>query len=358
MIMLITVIVPICKYFESKDYIMVNKRKGKKNLNQLGGTLLGSGTYGCVYKAPLECAYRLDLNEIYKNDVMKVTNPHEVDNFTEEEISTFVRMLDPLYMYFIPMEGYHCSLNLKNVNNLTQLAQCPSYVNSPENKKKGFRGYFMKYGGTTLDNYLVKNTVGLKVIWDWIVEGVKGLSLLNTVGIVHDDIKSNNCVIHEGHLKIIDFGLAFLPKYDYVYLNYYNIYPFWYSVYFTDDLGLLYRDYESNARSSIPNYVRGSPNDTIGVIFPLVKANPQTYFDMVIKPNINKLDLYCFFNIFSQILRSVEGQRFNLFNEALLSAILDLIKQNMHIDPKQQIGIRKTFDIIATINRDFNLVPQ
>ncbi len=346
-------------YFRYKAYIMVIKgkksQKSKPKQNLIGGALLGAGTYGCVYKAPLKCAYRPDLNERYKNDVMKVTNPHEVDNFTEEEISSFIRMLDPLYMYFIPMEGYHCTLNLKTPQNVAELAQCPSYVNSPDNKKKGFRGYFMKYGGPTLADYLTLNTVNLPILWTWIVEGVRGLSLLSAVGIVHGDIKSNNCVIHEGRLKLIDFGLAFLPKYDYVYLNYYTIYPFWYSVYFTNDLGALYRDYEASARSLIPSYQRGSPNDVIGLIFTQAKAQPQLYLDTIIKPNIAKLDLYCFFNMFGQIIGARAGQRSDPQSEAFLAVILDLIRKNTHIDPVVQIDIKKNFELITKIQNDFNL---
>lgn len=98
---------------------------------QIGGKLLGEGGTGCVYNPPLECQYQLiPANANRENLLMKVMNPcqgfdpldPEADGdsadfmFTEDEISKIIRIIDPNYQYFIPLNGDYCSLKQSEFN--------------------------------------------------------------------------------------------------------------------------------------------------------------------------------------------------------------------------------------------------
>ena len=49
----------------------MNRNMKARKPNYVGGALIGKGQSGCVYKPPLKCLDRPDLDQKYLNGVMK-----------------------------------------------------------------------------------------------------------------------------------------------------------------------------------------------------------------------------------------------------------------------------------------------
>ncbi len=63
--------------------------------------------------------------------------------------------------------------------------------------------------GISLKQYLLRNPISLKKALDMILEISYALCHLHTHGVIHRDLKPENILIdEEGHVKVIDFGIA------------------------------------------------------------------------------------------------------------------------------------------------------
>lgn len=63
-------------------------------------------------------------------------------------------------------------------------------------------------GGDTLGEYIEKNPVSSDTIIDLFTQMAEALDVAHRAGVVHRDLKPDNVKIHNGLLKVLDFGLA------------------------------------------------------------------------------------------------------------------------------------------------------
>jgi serine/threonine protein kinase len=66
----------------------------------------------------------------------------------------------------------------------------------------------IEYGDYSLYDYMKNTNYSVKDIEKIFFEGAKLLFIMHSHGIIHNDIKLENLMLHNQHLKIIDFGLS------------------------------------------------------------------------------------------------------------------------------------------------------
>lgn len=141
--------------------------------------MLARGLTSFIYRPPIT------LNMPYfetKDYVMKVT-----DNPISTDIDRLVFKLDEDGKYFLPIFRE---------------------IRFDDNKY----GYYMKYGGTTLSEYLKKETNEDKQ-FQVFSQVLACLNILHDNHIVHNDLNSDNIVVDDtGYARIIDFESSYITK--------------------------------------------------------------------------------------------------------------------------------------------------
>ena len=90
----------------------------------------------------------------------------------EEDLSRLVREIDPEMNFFIPLSGDQCLIDDQEFRRLQHIPLDMQYY---------YRGYFLKYGGQTLDKYVTQNPqeVTIEKVFTWLHHLVMGLVLLH-----------------------------------------------------------------------------------------------------------------------------------------------------------------------------------
>ena len=180
--------------------------------------LIGSGTYGCVYKPPLKCIGPGE-RQPCANCITKIMEDHAMI----EEYSVYETLnlneIDPEGKYYIPKPS-KCTID-PNFN----ISECDILETNP--------GTALTYenGGvnmvSVIQNMSKDNINGILRNFANIIEGVVAL---NSNNIFHIDIKPENIVCGEngtGPYKLIDFGLTIKGKVtaDAMYESAYIVWP-------------------------------------------------------------------------------------------------------------------------------------
>lgn len=256
--------------------------------------LLGSGSYGCVYRPPIKCKYHHEYNQKYKDQVMKVM--HIESALNEIEISVVVNSIDPNHQYFVSLSNDWCTLDTSD----PKLQLCKSYVKDIDAKKgqdKHYHGHFIEYAGIPIDEY-VKSGTSVKKLIKLMKHLVNGLVKLHAAGICHLDIKDPNIMVSNNTPRLIDFGIS---KFTDEYTNeditvFYESYPPFLSyVSKGSDEIKMRQTYDALFKKFDKNYAAGIVGHD-----PLIEYNQllqtsgsvQKYALDVIKPNLNKVDTY------------------------------------------------------------------
>lgn len=171
---------------------------------------LGSGTYGCVIHPPL-----IDQNsgidmDIHVGKVMDVEEGNEERYANEElEASEILRDIDPEQEYFIyPL--FKSYVRVQDVIHSVQNIDCDFL--KKKNKQDQLPQLIMKYGGIPLQTHLkvTYKTHGLlsrRKMIDLLIPLFKGVGRLIENKCAHQDIKMNNIIVDDEHVRLIDFGL-------------------------------------------------------------------------------------------------------------------------------------------------------
>lgn len=322
----------------------------------MNNCLIGQGTYGCVFKPPISCKYVKNFDQKHKDDIMKVADSTTKSSIMEQEISVILKQIDALNNYFIGLSGDSCILDDNNKN----IKSCKIYTES--NYSFQIKGFYLKYGGPTIDKFIKTYDINLNDIWKWLNHLIYAIKLLHDNDIVHLDIKENNIVIGDDDLpKIIDFGLSGIAsKYDDEDMcQFYDLEPLFCSAKNTNDIKELYNNYEYLAMFFISNYVKNSETDIILKLYNLsrkskyfknaIKSN-NFYMNPHIKPKFSKkagifkIDVYMLMNMFNNEIYNI---KFKNENPELFNKISQIINLGLNIYPDKQGSI---YDVIKILH--------
>ena len=324
--------------------------------------MIGKGSYGCVFRPPIACKHLKYMNKKHENDIMKVVDMTLQSNMEEEEISNYVREIDPEYDYFIPLSNDKCVVDEEDEN----LKECDIYMN--DENKNSFRGIFAEYGGINMYEYVQNNKIqGLNIgtVWKWMKHLANGIKLLHKHVIVHLNIKLDNIVLDNIYKpKLIDFGISHFAE-D-MKLNqipgFYILYPLFYSSLSVDNINTLYETYEQQAKYFIKNYSKKTNNDIIQKIYSLSRRK-ELYFDNAIKSNnyflfenypdgfdenagIFKVDVYMLSLSFRNwIINNIPVKE---SNQNVVNELTNIINDGVDINPYRQLNIDKLIRLLSS----------
>lgn len=155
-----------------------NNFKLKKTMNILG--ILGSGSYGTVYKAQNPKTKEISAIKVYK-----IRDPNEGINPTTLREIVILKGLDH--------------------KNIVKLKRVYAHLDEIELE--------MEYCDMDLHNYIyncscAENLYNMKIIKTIMYQILLGVNELHSNMIIHRDLKTSNILIKEGKVKIGDFGLS------------------------------------------------------------------------------------------------------------------------------------------------------
>jgi serine/threonine protein kinase len=293
--------------------------------------LLGEGNYGCVYRPPLKCVNKR-YNKLYGNNnyIMKIST--ESDIKPERKMSMILSRIDPKQEYFIHVIPMRKAIIKDDISKLECNYICDTTTN--------YYGYFMKYGGMTLFDYINKYQLTIELVYKWLSKLIHALSLLQKEGIVHLDLKACNIVIDENKdIRIIDFGLSDVltgnKKIDRkIFIDEtYFIYPYFFNV--------LYSGYNYNRLKR--QYDTLFTDDVYAMdLFNTVNNNKsKKYIDNYILPNVYKIDVYSIAYTFFMYIYTYYKDTFNIQNSRLTSKFRHLLCKMLSFNHEDQYSVEQ-----------------
>jgi tRNA A-37 threonylcarbamoyl transferase component Bud32 len=166
---------------------------------QTGGSIIGQGSYGCVFDPPLNC----DKNINNSGKVGKVTSTNEANH--EYSVGLHLKTLPYATDYFI-LADTTCIPNARSKQTDKTISECKTLksVKIPTTVQ-----LILPFGGRSLVQ--IKKTYTADEFYNIGRMLLEAGTLLLLGGVVHSDIHSGNVVMN-GTLKIIDYGKAWFPK--------------------------------------------------------------------------------------------------------------------------------------------------
>jgi hypothetical protein len=197
------------------EKIRYKKNKESRKYNS-GGNVIGSGSYGCVFKPALKCKGKTTKN--IKNKVTKLMfKKHAVTEY--KEIMKFKKILKtiPNYKdYFFIDNITKCvpeNISLLDLQNYD--TKCDALNNSSITKDtinqniNDLLALNIPDGGVDLDDYMYKITYDkLENLNNLLIDLLLyGIIPMNNLGIYHCDIKGSNVLIKD-KTRLIDWGIS------------------------------------------------------------------------------------------------------------------------------------------------------
>lgn len=169
---------------------------------------LAQGSYGCAYRPSFRCSSGpgtpMKPKDKYIGKIFM--NPNSAKE--EWKSSRFLEEIDPKGSLFL-YPAHMCDVDLNEIMKSVDSYKC-SHV-SPIIKK--YKQLLMRYGGLKLESYMIAwardnprilSRANLIYSLSYIFYGIKKLL---KHGYIHQDIKSDNIVISDNGIRLIDFGL-------------------------------------------------------------------------------------------------------------------------------------------------------
>ncbi|SNW61988.1 Protein kinase [Orpheovirus IHUMI-LCC2] len=280
------------------------------------------GGYGYVFHPPLSVKDK-QLNDKFLNNgyVMKVS-------VTENELkfSRKIRRLDPDSKHFLTfIDNGELDKN--------------QYIKR-SGKHNSDIGYYMKYGGTTIEKYVNDSKCSAKDLWNMLKYCIQGLKILENKSIVHNDIHTNNIVVGcDGLPRFIDFGLCYSYKsrircYNNYFFAFYNATlqrPL--AEYVFNGQWSKYRDDYDHAI----NYYYPNTNtmEYVKVMFEERDKDKLIFYEKYLYGNLEKIDVYCLAHVFFGLVEiskdtSKTGVKFKEDNDEIYLQHLKILLNNMY----------------------------
>jgi len=209
--------------------------------------LIGKGAFGCVYKPQVNCSFKINSTQTFRDTYIKyiskiqvLTKDQNYDKSSDHEtdFGKIIQTIPNYYMYFSPILE-SCPINI-NVLSLEEITKCSIFDKTEENyinsKIQYIEGtsmsvYFNQFIKTNKEGFhsfgdssknkismLTPPLLPLNFVKKFIQSYqhlIKAINLLQRgPDIIHYDLKDNNIIfdIKRGIPIIIDFGLSFNKK--------------------------------------------------------------------------------------------------------------------------------------------------
>jgi serine/threonine protein kinase len=219
------------KQFQSKKPIQIQTKKQKNRLKSIGGKMLASGGFGCVFRPALKCVGHTNRE---KNKVSKLmTTKHAYEELNEiKNMKNKLKDIPNYQNYFLVDNFSVCKPeklekeDLKNFEKCHALSRKTSKINTNSNTHytisdvnnnlSELKILNMPFGGLPVDDFIQKNKQNIDLMYDLnnkLLDLLKnGIVPLNNHHIYHNDIKDSNVLVKSDkqHMKtrLIDWGLS------------------------------------------------------------------------------------------------------------------------------------------------------
>jgi len=198
---------------------ITRKNKNNNNKSLMGGKVIGSGGFGCIFKPALKCKKKPRV----KNNITKLMKSKHV--YSEyNEVIKYNNLLKkiPNYSDYFLVEGFSIckpepltKKDLHNFNNKCNALKKLKINEENINDKNSLRKILalnMPYGGTDVSKLIDENwdnSIKMKELNNSLIKLLeKGIVPMNQLHIFHCDLKASNILAREGLARLIDWGLS------------------------------------------------------------------------------------------------------------------------------------------------------
>lgn len=206
---------------------MTNKRKSNNNKlpnkntrKKKGGSVIGAGGYGCVFRPALKCKNKKFKLNTKKNVSKLLLKRYAVNEYKKSK--AFYKLLKkiPNHKNFFIFPQHICSPDkLTQEDKINFSLKCNTLlkkninVHNINDKLDKMKAINMRDGGVDLDNFL-RNSVITMDIFNKINKSlanlfINGVLKMNNLNVYHLDLKASNMMINDDYeVKIVDWGLS------------------------------------------------------------------------------------------------------------------------------------------------------
>jgi serine/threonine protein kinase len=177
-------------------------------------TIIGHGTYGCIYRPPIKCASSKQKKGATKNKTRRISYTNKIAKLltqknaqTEYDEYNIISKIDPKNKYHLG-KPILCEADAADLKKQTDEHPCQKYED--EKNDEEFSLLIMEYGGIELKDYLTMSTEMTNTFWKKARNLFEGAQLFAKHGLTHRDIKPSNVLLNPKTNKLIyiDFGLS------------------------------------------------------------------------------------------------------------------------------------------------------
>lgn len=162
--------------------------------------LIGQGNYGCVFKPYISC----DKKQKNIKDAIGKVFDDKLEFQSEKSIQDRIKKLDPNNTFTLPL---YASCEVKHLKKKDNINDCHLIKDLDDNKE--YSQLIYKYGGKSLKD-ITKTKGSLKKFMAIFMKFrpiLIGLKKMQTVNLIHQDIKPPNILYDTHKLYLIDFGI-------------------------------------------------------------------------------------------------------------------------------------------------------
>jgi len=180
---------------------------------QVGGKVIGRGGFGCVFRPPLKCVGKRQLDNKWVSKVLK-------SKYAREEYREYskINAIDPSFEFHLKIK-IPCTPDLTDISTLNQIRdatedKCKSIFNVPiMDIDKKYKCIQIEDGGMSLYDFMrkefdIESNEQFLACMKGYLNVLKGLREISKAGYMHADIKQDNILINSDlKMNITDFGL-------------------------------------------------------------------------------------------------------------------------------------------------------
>jgi serine/threonine protein kinase len=325
-----------------------------------GGSFIGEGSYGCVFKPLIKCQNLnfKELKEIKKEKGQVIGKILETKNLMVIEYNSMmkIRQLDPKYNFTVKMFNT-CFVLKKDLLK----GDIHKYCKYSQNKKMQNIYYqiIYKYGGEDLTNFNV-NEIKFGDFFISCKNILKGLITLEKNDIIHLDIAPRNLLYDKStkKMKLIDFGLAkntveLLFEDDCLFDFKTDYYPPEFKLYqgfknfgtqFSEEIYLitLIKNYNLDIFEDILNIdIIQESKEIYKIYYNILKKEGMNGVSEFFSTTFNKIDIYSFGYVLLKLIKE-----YNISNKIndINFKIIKLISKMVNFNPLKRIDSNTAYN--------------